>query len=100
MGVGFEENGRFFFFKACLWKEELKNKKLLEAGFSLVLHSLTASLRRALPACAFKNHTQKKYKDKHLKHAASSAALTLVKLKKKRDLKEKLRIAKLFFYMI
>lgn len=82
-------------------KGRIEKQKLLEAGFSLVLHSLTASLRRALPACAFKNHThtQKKYKDKHLKHAASSAAPTLVKLKKK-DLKEKLRIAKLFFYVI
>lgn len=67
-----------------LVKGRIEKQKLLEAGFSLVLHSLTASLRRALPACAFKNHTQKKDEDKHLKHAASSAALTLVKLKKKK----------------
>lgn len=67
----------FFFLRLACERNSCKNK-IAWSRVSLVLHSLTASLRGALPAHVHSKIT-KKYKDKHLKHTASSAAPTLVK---------------------
>lgn len=80
-------------------KGTVVKQKLLEAGFSLVLHSLTASLRRALPACAFKKITQKKVQRQTPKTYCVKCSTNFGQIKKEK-VKEKLRIAKLFFYMI
>ena len=78
-----------------LVKGTVVKQKLLEAGFSLVLHSLTASLRRALPACAFKiTKVQRQTPKTHCVKCSTNFGQI-----KKKKLKEKLIIAKLF-YMI
>lgn len=44
--------------------------KFVRAGFSLVLHSSTATLRRALPVCAFSVYN---LQDKHLTDCINSS---------------------------